>query len=110
MSRYYQDLRDGKLTEEEQKTMKEMAGQVFTGPSNCGSYFSLSPSLSSWPLAGADTTVSSITTFFLAMVTFPDVFKKAQKEVDRVLKGRLPEHDDMASMPYLGALLKEVLR
>lgn len=44
------------------------------------------------------------------MVTYPAIFKKAQEEVDRVLKGRLPEHDDIASMPYLNALFKELLR
>lgn len=61
-------------------------------------------------LAGADTTVSAITTFFLAMMTYPEVFKKAQREVDKVAKGRLPNHDDIVSMPYLQALFKEVLR
>lgn len=61
-------------------------------------------------VAGADTTASAIHTFFLAMVCFPQVQMKAQAELDRVLGGRLPDFDDMADLPYLSALAKEVLR
>jgi cytochrome P450 len=35
-------------------------------------------------VAGADTTVSSIVSFFLAMLVYPDVQAKAQAEIDRV--------------------------
>ena len=49
-------------------------------------------------------------TFFLAMVCYPDVQKEAQAELDKVLNGRLPEHSDFPSLPYLSALVKEVLR
>ncbi|KIM35566.1 hypothetical protein M413DRAFT_79273 [Hebeloma cylindrosporum] len=61
-------------------------------------------------MAGADTTASALGTFFLAMVCYPEVQKKAQKELDEVLNGRLPEHDDIASLPYLSALVKEIYR
>ena len=61
--------------------------------------------------AGADTTASAIGTFFLAMVCYPDVQKEAQAELDKVLNhGRLPEHSDFPSLPYLSALVKEVYR
>ena len=60
--------------------------------------------------AGADTTVSAIGTFFLAMVTYPEVQKEAQTELDNVLNGRLPEYSDILSLPYLSALVKEVIR
>ena len=60
--------------------------------------------------AGADTTVSAIGTFFLAMVCYPEVQKQAQAELDNVLNGRLPEHSDIVSLPYLSALVKEVYR
>ena len=60
--------------------------------------------------AGADTTTSAIGTFFLAMVCYPEVQKKAQAELDKVLNGRLPEHSDFPSLPYLSALIKEVYR
>ena len=61
-------------------------------------------------LAGADTTTSAIGTFFLAMICYPEVQKVAQAELDEVLNGRLPEHSDFASLPYLSALVKEVYR
>jgi cytochrome P450 len=45
------------------------------------------------------------------MVTHPDVQIKAQKELDRVLGGtRLPDFTDEASLPYVTAIVKEVLR
>ena len=44
------------------------------------------------------------------MVCFPEVQKEAQAELDKVLNGRLPEHSDIFSLPYLSALVKEVYR
>ncbi|KAF5640103.1 oxidoreductase [Fusarium tjaetaba] len=61
--------------------------------------------------AGADTTVSAITTFFLAMTLFPEAQKKAQCEIDEVIGSeRLPTLSDRQSLPYVNALVKEVLR
>ncbi|KAH9478040.1 Cytochrome P450 monooxygenase 98 [Psilocybe cubensis] len=60
--------------------------------------------------AATDTTISAIHTFFVAMLCFPEVQKKAQQEIDRVLQGRLPEFSDEADLPYLSALVKETLR
>ncbi|OKL57715.1 hypothetical protein UA08_06907 [Talaromyces atroroseus] len=61
--------------------------------------------------AGADTTVSSLACFFLAMTLFPEVQRKAQEEIDRVVgTGRLPEIADRPSLPYIDAMVKEVLR
>lgn len=60
---------------------------------------------------GSDTTVSAIYSFFLAMMLYPDVQKKAQEEIDRVTGGeRLPEMKDREQLPYVEAILKEVLR
>ena len=60
---------------------------------------------------GSDTTVSALGTFFLAMVCYPEVQKKAQAELDRVVgPSRLPTHEDWAELPYLSAVVKEVLR
>ncbi|KAG1731607.1 cytochrome P450 [Suillus paluster] len=60
---------------------------------------------------GADTSVSAIYSFFLAMTLFPDVQKKAQAEIDAVVgPDRLPSFADRASLPYTEALAKEVLR
>jgi len=44
------------------------------------------------------------------MVCYPEVQKKAQAELDEVLNGRLPEHSDLPSLPYLSALVKEIYR
>ncbi|KAG2152670.1 cytochrome P450 [Suillus bovinus] len=60
---------------------------------------------------GSDTTVSAIYSLFLAMTLFPDVQKKAQAEIDAVVgPDRLPSFADRASLPYIEALAKEVLR
>ncbi|KAJ7453509.1 cytochrome P450 [Mycena latifolia] len=61
--------------------------------------------------AGADTTVSSLSTFVLAMLLNPDAQKRAQAEIDSITGGKcLPDFDDEASLPYVSALVKEVLR
>ena len=49
--------------------------------------------------------------FFLAMAMHPDIQRKAQEELDRVVgSDRLPTFEDQASLPYVNALLREVLR
>ncbi|KAJ6104104.1 hypothetical protein N7523_010424 [Penicillium sp. IBT 18751x] len=60
---------------------------------------------------GADTTVSSINCFYLAMALFPDVQRKAQEEIDRVLgPNTLPGIEHRGNLPYVNAMVKEVLR
>jgi hypothetical protein len=44
------------------------------------------------------------------MISFPGAQLKAQQELDHVLKGRLPEYDDLKDLPYITALVKEILR
>jgi cytochrome P450 len=62
-------------------------------------------------LAGADTTVAAVISFFLAMLVYPDVQRKAQEEVDRVIgHDRLPEIDDAPQLPYVQAVVNECLR
>ncbi|KAJ6185902.1 hypothetical protein N7519_007203 [Penicillium mononematosum] len=61
--------------------------------------------------AGADTTVSSVGTFFLAMALNPHVQHNAQDEIDRVIgPGRLPTIAARDRMPYVNAVVKEVFR
>ncbi|KAJ7230278.1 cytochrome P450 [Mycena pura] len=60
---------------------------------------------------GADTTVSALGTFVLAMLAHPDVQARAQAEIDSVVgPGNLPDFSDEASLPYVSAIVKEVLR
>lgn len=62
-------------------------------------------------LGGADTITASVGTFFLTMVCYPEVQKKAQEELDRVVgQGRLPGFEDEESLPYLSAIVKEIHR
>ncbi|KLO07636.1 O-methylsterigmatocystin oxidoreductase [Schizopora paradoxa] len=62
-------------------------------------------------VAGASTTGSAIMFFLLAMTLHPDVQKRAQDEIDRVVGfARLPELSDRDQLPYCVALLKEVHR
>ena len=56
-------------------------------------------------------TVSSIKSFFLAMTCFPEVQRKAQAELDAVIgSDRMPTIADREQLPYINALLLEVLR
>ncbi|WYZ42267.1 hypothetical protein EsH8_V_001162 [Colletotrichum jinshuiense] len=60
---------------------------------------------------GADTSVASVNAFFLAMAKYPEAQKRAQEEIDRVIgSDRLPTISDRDNLPYIDALIKEVLR
>lgn len=62
-------------------------------------------------LAAADTTVSSVSSFFLAMTLFPEVQRRAQAEIDAVVgPDVLPTFEDRANLPYVNALIKELTR
>ncbi|KAJ7483464.1 cytochrome P450 [Mycena latifolia] len=82
---------DAEEREQKEQSVKMIAGNMYTG--------------------GADTTVSALGTFFLAMLSNPEAQKKAQMEIDSVLgNGHLPDFDDQDSLPYVSAIVKEVLR
>ena len=50
-------------------------------------------------------------TFIFMMIRHPEVAKKAQAEIDRVIGNeRLPTFEDRASLPYIDCILKEVHR
>ncbi|KAG1887798.1 cytochrome P450 [Suillus subluteus] len=62
-------------------------------------------------IGGIDTTVSVLHTFVLAMVLHPDIQARARAEIDQVVRhDKMPCLDDRASLPYLDAILREVLR
>ncbi|EEB95668.1 hypothetical protein MPER_05321 [Moniliophthora perniciosa FA553] len=61
--------------------------------------------------AGAETTVAQLSWFFFVMTMYPEVQKRAQEEIDNVVgKHRLPTHEDRANLPYVEALMREVMR
>ncbi|OGM40602.1 cytochrome P450 monooxygenase [Aspergillus bombycis] len=60
---------------------------------------------------GSDTTVSAMSSFFLVMALFPEAQRKAQAEIDRVVgPDRLPSFQDRENLPYINAMVKEILR
>ncbi|KAF7334865.1 Cytochrome P450 [Mycena sanguinolenta] len=62
-------------------------------------------------LGAVDTTVSALGTFILAMLLNPEAQKKAQAEIDSVVgSGQLPGFADKPTLPYVSAIVKEVLR
>ncbi|THH28147.1 hypothetical protein EUX98_g6046 [Antrodiella citrinella] len=88
---------DGSLTLEDEEYIKGSAATFLGGMMNASS--------------GTDTVSSAMTTFILAMVRHPHVFKKAQEEIDSVVNSnRLPQLDDRNSLPYLDCIIKEVYR
>ncbi|KAK6447166.1 hypothetical protein FP744_10003416 [Trichoderma asperellum] len=61
--------------------------------------------------AGSDTTSSTLYGFIQAMILFPEVQRKAQAEIDRVIgPDRLPTLDDEDNLPYIRGCVKESLR
>ncbi|KAI0746722.1 cytochrome P450 [Daedaleopsis nitida] len=61
--------------------------------------------------ASIDTTITVLAHFFLMMMLHPDVQKKAQAEIDSTVgTDRLPTFYDRPSLPYVDAIMSEVLR
>ncbi|KAJ7445544.1 cytochrome P450 [Mycena galericulata] len=80
-----------KMSEEEVRDVKYTASSLYGG--------------------GADTTAASLYGFFLAMVLTPDVQRRAQAEIDAVIGGeRLPHLLDRDQLPYVSAVVTELLR
>lgn len=60
---------------------------------------------------GSDTVVAAVSAFVLAILQHPEIQAKAQRQLDEVLgHGELPSFQDVQSLPYITALVKEVLR
>ncbi|KAK7037967.1 cytochrome P450 [Favolaschia claudopus] len=79
------------LSQDEQGYLQWAAGSIYGG--------------------AADTTASTISTFFLQMVLHPEIQAKAQAEIDAVVGNkRLPTYEDRERLPYVDALCKEVFR
>lgn len=58
--------------------------------------------------AATETTSSTLKNWIAAMITFPEVQKKAQKEVDGVVgPDRLPDDSDAAHLPYVRQVIQE---
>ena len=52
-----------------------------------------------------------MTWFMLAMIAYPNVQKKCQEELDRVIgRSRMPTLEDKESLPYIRATVRELFR
>ena len=61
--------------------------------------------------AGVDTTSTTMSWWTLAMVAYPEIQLRAQRELDAVVgRSRIPTHADMPHLPYICAIIKEILR
>lgn len=60
--------------------------------------------------AGSETTSGVLVGFIQAMIIFPEVAKKAQNEIDRVCRDRMPDLNDIPDLPIIRACMKECLR
>ncbi|KAI5843189.1 cytochrome P450 [Tricharina praecox] len=61
--------------------------------------------------AGSETTSTTLNNFILAGLLFPEAIAKGQDELDRVVgSDRLPTWDDEQNLPYIRAMVKEILR
>lgn len=61
--------------------------------------------------AGTGTTMATIEVFLLAMQLYPAAMKKPQAEIDSVIgSGRMPDFKDFDALPYVQAVIKELMR
>lgn len=111
MRHYYQDILFGELKRRLAKgqcTDAWLAKLVQHNPDN------LSDECLAWNggvmlEGGSDTTSGALLTFVLAACCFPDKAAAARAEIDRVVgHERSPVLDDIASLPYCDAFVKEV--
>lgn len=61
--------------------------------------------------AGSETTSSALNSVILQLAAHPEVQTRARLELDRVVgSGRLPSFSDESNLPYIRAIVKEILR
>ncbi|KAE9389986.1 cytochrome P450 [Gymnopus androsaceus JB14] len=62
-------------------------------------------------VGGSDTTVAALGAFLIAMLMNPEVQTKAHHELEKVLgPGDLPSFSDEPMLPYITAIVREILR
>jgi len=62
-------------------------------------------------MAGYETTLSTLMVFIFLMVLHPESQTKAQAELDKIIgRYRLPDFTDKDNLPYINAIIKEVMR
>ncbi|KAJ7613351.1 cytochrome P450 [Mycena polygramma] len=62
-------------------------------------------------IGSADTTISTVAHFLLAIMDHPEVLNKLHQEIDATVgRDRLPDFGDRANLPYMEAVLSETWR
>lgn len=61
-------------------------------------------------LAGHETTANALAWVFDLLMAHPEAYARAEAEIDRVLGERTPTPDDLATLPFGRAVVKETLR
>jgi cytochrome P450 len=61
-------------------------------------------------LAGHETTANALAFTFYLLSSHPEIARRANEEVERVLSGREPALEDLAKMPFIKAVIEEALR
>ncbi|TCD66268.1 hypothetical protein EIP91_001597 [Steccherinum ochraceum] len=94
------------------QTLIEKARTMYGGTPEESTYLDLAKNVTAFAYAAAaDTTASTSLFFLLAMALYPAVQKQAQAELDKVIgPNRLPDWDDLDRLPFLNAILMEVMR
>ncbi|KAF9444744.1 cytochrome P450 [Macrolepiota fuliginosa MF-IS2] len=81
----------GEITPQEEDALIIAAGSLYAG--------------------GMDTLLSVLRSFFMVMARYPEIQKRLQQEIDSVIgPQRLPQFEDFDSLPYVGCLIKELVR
>ncbi|KAL7280118.1 hypothetical protein ACG7TL_006535 [Trametes sanguinea] len=89
-----------------------IVGTILSGASSTGADEELTKNVAAIAYAGgADTTMSTFQTFFLAMSLHPEVQARARADLLAVVgPERLPDLTDRDDLPYIDAIVKECLR
>ncbi|KAI0034635.1 cytochrome P450 [Vararia minispora EC-137] len=62
-------------------------------------------------IAGSDTMTTQLEWFTVAMIAFPETQQRAQEEIDAFVgQARLPTFADLPHLPYMSAMVRELLR
>jgi cytochrome P450 len=98
--------------EEDETALKNVAASVYAaGAETVRTFPPLSVCLSRCLMGPARQTISTLSSFFLVLLLYPEVQKRAQAEIDEVIgRGRLPGLNDRPNLPYIDGLCKELLR
>ncbi|KAJ6475576.1 cytochrome P450 [Mycena sanguinolenta] len=67
--------------------------------------------INQFTLAAIETTATSMHTFILACILYPEWIPRAQMEIDAIVgEDRLPSFNDRPRLPYVEAIVRETLR